>query len=166
MKTSPSLAQVQRFIEMILAVFVGSTLAFAGLGHITNPMLFLGNVMQYDLVPHFVATVVGSTLPWCELLLAIMLLLNLERTVAFRICALLTLAFVVAQASAMSRGLNIDCGCFGALAERAVGAQSLSLAVSMFLASVLGSFLCGSIERRNTRLDKRSQQIRTLSTGN
>jgi putative oxidoreductase len=38
----------------------------------------------------------------------------------------LMVAFLVAQAQAWARGLSLDCGCFGALAQQKVGFWSIA----------------------------------------
>lgn len=116
----------------------------------TNPLFFLGNIVQYDLVSHGVAVLGSAVLPWLEISLAAMLLLNIERKVSFALSSILALLFIGAQASALMRGLSIDCGCFGALTQRSIGAESLSLAAAMLLSAVTG-FLFSSLYQRSHR---------------
>lgn len=117
---------------------VGGVLTFAALGHLANPVFFLGNVVQYDLVSLPFARLVAAALPWIELSLGAMLIMGVYRKTAFSVAGLLFILFVIAQSIALIRGLDIDCGCFGALVERPVGSGSLGLAAGMFCAAMLG----------------------------
>ena len=56
--------------------------------------------------------VMAITLPWVELLCALLLLANHWTESALLILAALMLAFTVATGQAWLRGLNITCGCF------------------------------------------------------
>ncbi|GIW96959.1 MAG: hypothetical protein KatS3mg111_0292 [Pirellulaceae bacterium] len=128
-------------MAMACVLFIGGTFAVSGLGHITNPVRLFEHILRYDLLPYWVAVFAATVLPWLELGLAVLLLLGLSRPVAFACSALLSTGFVVAQSWALWRGLEIDCGCFGALLQRSVGAESLSLAVAVLVASVIGMSL-------------------------
>lgn len=70
-------------------------------------------VNAYQLLPYDVATVVGAALPFVELALGVLLLLGLATRLTAGVSAALLVVFIAGIASAWSRGLAIDCGCFG-----------------------------------------------------
>ncbi|MBM0240267.1 DoxX family membrane protein [Micromonospora sp. ATA32] len=78
-------------------------------------------VNAYQVMPYDVATVIGAALPFVELALGMLLLLGLATRLAAGVSAALLVVFITGIASAWSRGLNIDCGCFGSGGQLAAG---------------------------------------------
>ncbi|MGN9890399.1 MauE/DoxX family redox-associated membrane protein [Micromonospora sp. L31] len=78
-------------------------------------------VNAYQLLPYDVAMVVGAALPFVELALGAILLLGLATRLAAGVSAALLVVFVTGIVSAWSRGLAIDCGCFGSGGQLAAG---------------------------------------------
>ncbi|MEU8182019.1 MauE/DoxX family redox-associated membrane protein [Micromonospora sp. NPDC049044] len=70
-------------------------------------------VNAYQVLPYDVATVVGAALPFVELALGVLLLLGLATRLVAGVSVALLVVFIVGIASAWTRGLAIDCGCFG-----------------------------------------------------
>lgn len=78
-------------------------------------------VNAYDLLPYDAAMAVGAALPIVEMALGVLVLLGLATRLSAGVSAALLVAFIAGIASAWSRGLNIDCGCFGGGGELAAG---------------------------------------------
>lgn len=78
-------------------------------------------VRAYQLLPETAAQLVGAGLPVGEIALGVLLLAGLGVRAAAVISAVLLAAFVVGIAAAWTRGLRIDCGCFGGGGELAAG---------------------------------------------
>lgn len=78
-------------------------------------------VNAYQVMPYDVAKVIGAALPFVELALGVLLLVGLATRLAATISTLLLVVFVAGITSAWSRGLSIDCGCFGSGGELAAG---------------------------------------------
>jgi len=70
-------------------------------------------VRAYDLLPQQTVTTVGHLPPLVEVVVGLCLLAGLVTRLSATGSALLTVFFIVGIASAWSRGLEIDCGCFG-----------------------------------------------------
>ncbi|MFC7548018.1 MauE/DoxX family redox-associated membrane protein [Plantactinospora sp. GCM10030261] len=70
-------------------------------------------VNAYQIFPGDVATVIGAALPFVELALGLLLLVGLATRFAAGVSAVLLVLFIAGIAAAWSRGLSIDCGCFG-----------------------------------------------------
>jgi uncharacterized membrane protein YphA (DoxX/SURF4 family) len=66
-----------------------------------------------DLLERFFAVYI----PWLELILGLCLLAGFLYRAAALLFALLISGFTVAILSVMARGIEIDCGCFGLLAD-------------------------------------------------
>ena len=75
---------------------------------------FVVSIQQYHLLPWPDATVLLAVyLPWLEIFAAVGLFVRRVRLGSSLTIAVLTTIFIGALASAWSRGLRIDCGCFG-----------------------------------------------------
>ena len=111
-------------LGLLARVLVGTVWVVAGLLKLPDPNDNVRAVRAYDLLPESVVPVVGHALPILEILVGLCLLLGLLTRVAAVVSALLLVAFVVGIASAWSRGLSIECGCFGGGAGPAANAQA------------------------------------------
>jgi uncharacterized membrane protein YphA (DoxX/SURF4 family) len=78
-------------------------------------------VNAYQLMPYDVAKVVGAALPFLEIALGLLLLAGLAVRLGAGISAVLLVVFIAGIVSAWSRGLAIDCGCFGSGGQLADG---------------------------------------------
>ena len=101
---------------------------------------FHAQVEQYELLPAALGAPFAYALPFVEILVGLYLLVGLlTRAAALTGCALMVL-FLVAQAQAWARGLTLDCGCFGSLANEHVGAVTIlrdtALGIPTFLMAV------------------------------
>ena len=70
-------------------------------------------VRAFRILPYELTSVVGTILPFAEILLGLLLILGVFTRLTGILGALLMLAFTIAIASAWARGLTLDCGCFG-----------------------------------------------------
>jgi uncharacterized membrane protein YphA (DoxX/SURF4 family) len=97
---------------------LGAVWIWAGVAKAADPFATLRSVRAYQLLPEGAVQVVAFGLPFFEIALGGLLVLGLlVRPVAVASLVVLGL-FTAAIASAWARGLNIDCGCFGASATQ------------------------------------------------
>jgi uncharacterized membrane protein YphA (DoxX/SURF4 family) len=80
-------------------------------------------VNAYQLMPFAIAKIVGAALPFVELVLALFLLAGLATKAVAGIGTALLTVYIGGIASVWSRGLSIDCGCFGGGGQLAAGAH-------------------------------------------
>ncbi|GAA4682571.1 hypothetical protein Prum_053980 [Phytohabitans rumicis] len=78
-------------------------------------------VNAYDVMPYDLAKVIGAALPLVEIALGVLLLVGLATRLAAGISAALLVVFISGIAQAWSRGLQIDCGCFGSGGQLGAG---------------------------------------------
>jgi uncharacterized membrane protein YphA (DoxX/SURF4 family) len=71
-------------------------------------------VDAYDVLPAAAVRIVATVLPWIEIGVGLLLVLGLFTRVAGLATAALSVVFLAAMGQAKARGLQIDCGCFGA----------------------------------------------------
>ena len=94
---------------------------FAGGAKLLDLDSFRLQVDAYYVLPHVLVAPFAYALPLIEVVLGLYLLVGaLVRPVAMVSCALMAI-FIVAQLQAWSRGLSIDCGCFGTTVTSKVG---------------------------------------------
>lgn len=94
-------------------LLVGGVWLVAGLIKIPQPAVNVRAVRAYQLLPESMVPTVGYALPIVEILVGLLLLVGLLTRVGAVLSSVLLVAFVVGILSAWSRGLQIECGCFG-----------------------------------------------------
>lgn len=106
------------------------------------PALSVQAVEAYDLFPTDVARLIGYTLPLFELALALLLLVGLATRYVGAVSALLMVVFIAGILSAMARGLNIDCGCFGGGGQVEPGETTYGISIARDIAFfAMGAFI-------------------------
>jgi uncharacterized membrane protein YphA (DoxX/SURF4 family) len=143
----------------LLRFVLGLVFLYASIGKILGPKEFAENLIAYRIFdsPQMLKYV-AVTLPWVEWFGGIFLILGVfVRSVATLTTGLL-LAFLVGMTSALWRGLEIHCGCFGSPQET-IGVVSLLRDGFFFLASLAVLLspvdpysLQGFLQNRRTRL--------------
>ncbi len=91
----------------------GGVWVWAGLVKLPDPDQSVLSVRAYQLLPGDLATPVGHLLPVLEVVVGACLVVGLLTRGAAVVSGLLFIAFILGIASVWSRGITIDCGCFG-----------------------------------------------------
>ena len=110
----------QRFFSDFLFVVrlgLGCLFLWSGLPKIRQPYDFLASVYNYELVGPKLGMLTAMTLPWAELLVGVCLVGGIFVSGALLASIGMAVMFTFVLASALYRGLQISCGCFGANAE-------------------------------------------------
>jgi uncharacterized membrane protein YphA (DoxX/SURF4 family) len=92
---------------------VGAVWIWAGLLKLPHPEASVTAVRAYQLLPPSLADGVGRVLPMLEVVVGVCLVVGLLARASGVVSALLLLGFIVGIASVWSRGIAINCGCFG-----------------------------------------------------
>ncbi len=98
----------------LMRLLVGAGLVGAGCLKARDPAAFSLAIERYRLVGETLAYAAGHYLPWVEIVAGGALVSGRGRRGAWRVALMLAVVFLGAVASAWARGLDIDCGCFGA----------------------------------------------------
>jgi uncharacterized membrane protein YphA (DoxX/SURF4 family) len=133
-------------LRTILAWGVGIVFLYASVLKIADPADFAQSIKYYKLVPLWALNAMALLLPWWELGAGLALLVPGSRRAGAAIVFVLTCVFTGAITSAMIRGLDISCGCFGTHSSK-VGFLLLAFDVSLLLATGF-IFLSGEERRR------------------
>jgi hypothetical protein len=110
-------------------------------------------VDRFQLTPWWLSVVLGYFLPWFEVVTAITLFCRPLYLGALLAVSGLGMVFAVAVGSAWWRGLDISCGCFGALVSGHVNAWHI---LSSLLFVGVGSALLvynGRLRKKPTAMD-------------
>lgn len=111
-------AAVRRLIDNDLLtaatrLAVGGIFIYSAFHKIIDPGNFGRFIWNYHIAPGALINLAALILPWVELLVGLGLILGILYRGAALLVNGMTVVFIIALASAVVRGLNIDCGCFG-----------------------------------------------------
>jgi len=113
------------FLVLLCRLIVGGVFIYASLDKLQNPEAFALVIHHYRMVPYSMLHSFTMFLPLLELIAGVALVLGFRQRGAALICVLLNLMFIVAISSALSRGLDISCGCFNTDGGHEVGLSLL-----------------------------------------
>lgn len=109
--TSPSSRQPR--VALLLELLLGCVFVYAGILKAWDPAAFANDVSNYRILGPVLSAMGAVYLPWLEILAGGALLARRARIAALWLLLLLGLCFCAGLASALLRGLDIACGCFG-----------------------------------------------------
>jgi uncharacterized membrane protein YphA (DoxX/SURF4 family) len=92
--------------------YLGALFVGACLHKIAEPASFALDIATYDILPLAAVNPAAIVLPWVELLAGAMLVIGWRTRAASLLVAAMMLAFLLALAIALARGLDMSCGCF------------------------------------------------------
>lgn len=107
-----AIVRTKRILAVVARIIVGGIFLYAGVVKLRDPVAFAGSIAAYRILPYFANYVVAAVLPWLEILCGALLVTGVRFKGATVLLFLLNLIFMGALASALVRGLDIDCGCF------------------------------------------------------
>ena len=123
----------RNYAVLAVSIAVAAVFIYAGIDKIRDPLQFADSTAAFAIVPAVFINLFAMGLPPFELACGALLLWPLTRRVGALAVAVISVVFFTALASALLRGLTLDCGCFG------VGAPSrprmwleLALDVALF----------------------------------
>ena len=110
---------------VLAQLLVGLVFLAAALAKIGDAGTFARQIHHYRLLPFGLENLMAITLPWIELMAALAILLRLRPQAGSAVAAGLMALFVAVVATAVARGLDIECGCFGTADAGRVGVAKL-----------------------------------------
>lgn len=114
-----------RWLSLLCRVGVGGVFIYAAIDKLLHPGAFATAISHYRLVPYALLHGSAMLLPMVEVVAGLALVIGWKRRGAALICAMLLVVFMAAITSALSRGLDISCGCFHTDGGHAVGVELL-----------------------------------------
>ncbi len=110
-----------RALLLASRVVLGGVFVVAAIPKIADAEGFATAVEAYEMVPMAAVNILAIIIPWTELICGLFLISGVYVRPGAAILGLLLVLFVVAISTAVLRGLNINCGCFGETGGTTVG---------------------------------------------
>jgi len=137
-----------RVTALVFRMFVGAVFVYASMDKIVHPGQFAQMVNNYRIVPHVLINLFAVILPWIELILGLCLILGVFSDAASVVTAGLLLVFITASIVALTRGLDISCGCFSTSGEGARAGWDVIIRNVILIAMLAQSFFFDLGRRR------------------
>jgi len=136
---------ILRILHWASRIFLGGIFLYSGYIKFDNPLQFAATLSTYQLFPESLIPPIVTYLPWMEMALGVLLLIGWKvRYFGAASVALLSM-FIVVLAATYFRGIDAECGCFGAgdrISPFTLIRDALFLLPAVFLAAE------GNIRRR------------------
>jgi len=134
----------RNYVVVAVSLAVAAVFIYAGIDKFRDPQQFADNIAAFAILPPVFVNLLAFGLPPYEFACALMLLGPRTRRVGALAVAVISATFFMALASALLRGLTLDCGCFGTGApsrprmwlELALDVALLSSALFIYLRSI------------------------------
>ncbi len=105
-------ASIRPFAILVLRIVLSGIFIVAAFGKLLHPDALVATVINYNILPIFLATYFAYTLPWVEIIAGIMLLTGFGTRGASFAIGLLLVSFIAAIGVNIERGVSMECGCF------------------------------------------------------
>lgn len=113
MGVSNRFATVQPWLSLVVRLSMAGILIAAAIPKALDIPESVRAVRAYELLPEAVVPLVGTMLPFVELILALVFILGIFTRSASIVWLLMMAGFLTGVIWAWANGLTIDCGCFG-----------------------------------------------------
>src|SRR6476661_3555369 len=105
---------MMRHARLVLRLLLAAVFLYAAWTKLRQPwLLFAMSIDSYHMLPEWAVLTVARTLPWLELALGLLLASGYGLRYAALATSIQLLVFFSVMVRAYSKGLGIDCGCFG-----------------------------------------------------
>jgi len=107
-----------QYVILIFRLVLGATFLVSSAGKLVDIEYYsVAMVYNFDILPETLAVGFGWALPFIELACALGLLLGVLTRLSALGIALMSISFAVTKIILLSRGKDVECGCFGAIAS-------------------------------------------------
>lgn len=137
MPASVGSTQTASVLILVLRTLLGGVLIAAGFTKLNDGWRFAEAIANYQLFPAQANQIAAVAVPWVEVCAGAMLVLALWQRAAALVAAGLFFAFGVAVISALARGLDIECGCFGTANAVKLGVQTLAIDIACLVLALV-----------------------------
>ena len=124
-------------ITTLLRVGLGIMFLISSIAKIRMPHDFLGSVYDFEIVGPKLGILIATVLPWLELFVGTCLIGGVFISGALLLSAVMAIMFVIVISSAVVKGLNISCGCFGS-SQSLLDYFTILRSVAIFIVTMIG----------------------------
>jgi len=103
---------------VIFRLVLGGLFVYAGVVKVLDPLDFAQNIRNYRLVGQSLSFMAAVVLPWLEILAGVALAAGIWKRASALIITGLLVFFILLTLVTIARGLDVECGCFGALSRK------------------------------------------------
>ncbi len=108
-----------RTFLVLFRLVLGGLFVYAGVVKVLDPLDFAQNIRNYGLVGQSLSFIAAVILPWLEILAGLALAAGIWKRASALIISGLLVFFILLTLVTILRGLDVDCGCFGAISRKA-----------------------------------------------
>jgi putative oxidoreductase len=102
-------------LQLLARLLLGGVFVVAGAMKVAHPATFFSDLLGFHIrVPEMWLRLLAAGLPWLEVIAGAGLLVNIWSETLRPLVSVLCLGFVLMLGQAVIRGLDLNCGCFGA----------------------------------------------------
>ena len=101
------------YAVLAISVALAAVFIYAGIDKMRNPLDFADSIAAFAILPAACINLMAMGLPPFEIGCGLLLIGPATRRVGALAVAVISSIFFIALASALIRGLTLDCGCFG-----------------------------------------------------
>jgi uncharacterized membrane protein YphA (DoxX/SURF4 family) len=102
-----------RYVVVAISLALAAVFIYAGIDKIRDPLQFADSIAAFAILPAVLINLLALGLPPFEMACGLLLLPPATRRIGALAVAVISVVFFTALASALLRGLTLDCGCFG-----------------------------------------------------
>ena len=141
---------LRRALPPLLRIVLGAVFAYAAWLKLRDPwQLFAGAIGDYKVLPDWAVEPLARTLPWAELAIGLLLVAGRWLRTASTACTLLLAGFFSLMIHAFSKGMAINCGCFGSTpGEDIISWRTLGRDGSLLALSIAVTWIAFAARRR------------------
>jgi putative oxidoreductase len=142
----------RKYVVLAVSLVLAGVFIYAAIDKIRDPLQFADSIAGFAILPAVLVNLLALGLPPFEIGCGLLLLRPATRRVGALAVAVISVVFFTALASALLRGLTLDCGCFG------VGAPSrprmwVELALDIVLFSSALFVYLSSVAQQSVRIE-------------
>ena len=134
-----------RWFFIALRCLLGVVFVYAGISKLGDADSFAQSIANYRIMPDFLTIPLAVYLPYLEILAGIALISRLLFSGGILIAGALLAIFLGATGSALIRGLDISCGCFGSSSASLPEALARNIILALVWSAVTWWFLRQSV---------------------
>ncbi len=125
-----------RALRLLVRLGLAALFVYAGAAKLADPASFAQEIGNYRVLSDTLGRALAVGLPVLEVVAGLGLLTGTYMRGAAALCGLMLLAFAGAMAQAKLRGINLECGCFGASAKLQVSWAKVTLDLLLAMLAV------------------------------
>lgn len=138
-------SNIIKIVQYVFQVILGGMLVVAGYLKLQDNSALFESVAYITWIPIGLKSLIVDLLPWVEVIVGSLLVLNLFKMVTVPLTGLIYLTFFIYAIYGLGSGIEGDCGCFGDLDESSLIGSLLGSEIGWRMVIRNGIFLLMSL---------------------